>query len=124
MTPLEAILLIPAVAVVVLLFVPSYQLGAAINVLASGSTVLVSVMLLASERVRGEFFLIDDFNIYLVMLTTFVGFTTAIFSASYISHELRTSRLTPPLLRFYHALYQAMLGAMNVALTANNIGLL
>src|SRR5207302_868716 len=68
--------------------------------------------------------LIDDFNIYLVTLTTFIGFTTSIFSASYIGHELETGRLTPNFLRFYHALYQAMMGAMNLALVANNIGVL
>ena len=82
------------------------------------------MVLLTGERVRGDIFIVDDFNIYLVTLTTFVGFTTAIFSASYIGHELETGRLTPTFLRFYHALYQAMLGAMNVALVANNIGLL
>jgi hydrogenase-4 component F len=53
-----------------------------------------------------------------------VAFTTSIFSASYIGHELETGRLTPRFLRFYHALYQAMIAAMNVALVANNIGLL
>ncbi len=122
--PLHLILLIPAFAVVVLAFVPHYRLGAAINVLAAGATFAVSVVLLTGERARGDIFIIDDFNIYLVTLTTFVGFTTAIFSASYIGHELEIGRLTPTLLRFYHTLYQAMLGAMNVALTANNIGLL
>ena len=81
-------------------------------------------MLLTGERVRSDIFIVDDFNIYLVTLTTFVGFTTSIFSASYIGHELEIGRLTPTFLRFYHALYQAMLGAMNVALVANNIGLL
>ena len=119
------ILLIPAFAVVVLAFVPHYRLGAAINVLAAGRDLLRSASLLfAGERVRSDIFIVDDFNIYLVTLTTFVGFTTAIFSASYIGHELETGRLTPTFLRFYHALYQAMLGAMNVALVANNIGLL
>ena len=107
-----------------LAFVPNYRLGAAINVLAAGATFAVSVVLLTGERFRGDIFIVDDFNIYLVTLTTFVGFTTAVFSASYIGHELEIGRLTPTLLRFYHALYQAMLGAMNVALTANNIGLL
>jgi len=124
LAPLHLMLLIPAVAVVILALVPNYRLGAAINVLAAGATFAVSVLLLSGERLRGEIFIVDDFNIYLVVLTTFVGFTTAIFSASYIGHELEIGRLTPPLLRFYHALYQAMLGAMNVALTANNIGLM
>jgi hydrogenase-4 component F len=79
---------------------------------------------LFAERVRSDIVIVDDFNIYLVTITTFVAFTTSIFSASYIGHELEIGRLTPNFLRFYHALYQAMIGAMNVALVANNIGLL
>src|SRR5581483_11250803 len=58
------------------------------------------------------------------LLTTFIGLTTSIFSASYIGHELETGKLTPVFLRFYHALYQAMMGAMNLALVVNNVGLL
>jgi hydrogenase-4 component F len=123
-TLLDAVLIIPAVACALLAFLSSYRLGAALNVLASGATFLASALLLTGDRVRGEIFIIDDFNVYLVTLTAFVGFTTAIFSASYIGHELEIGRLTPISLRFYHALYQAMLCAMNVALTANNIGLL
>ena len=122
--PLFAILWIPAVAVVVLAFVPSYRLGAALNVLASGLTFAAGVALLFAGHVRGDILIVDDFNGYLVTLTTFVAFTTSIFSATYIGHELETGRLTPTFLRFYHALYQAMLCAMNVALVANNIGLL
>jgi hydrogenase-4 component F len=122
--PLYAILLIPAVAVVVLAFIPSYRIGAILNMLASGLTFMAGVALLLVERYRSDILLIDDFNIYLVILTTFVAFTSSIFSASYIGHELETGRLTPTFLRFYHALYQAMIGAMNVALVANNVGLL
>jgi hydrogenase-4 component F len=58
------------------------------------------------------------------VLTTFVGFTTSVFSASYIGHELETGRLTPTNLRFYHAMYQTLMFAMNLALVANNIGLM
>jgi hydrogenase-4 component F len=123
-TPLDAVLWIPAVAVVVLAFVPSYRLGAALNVLASALTFAAGLSLLVAERARTDILIIDDFNIYLVALTTFIGFTTSIFSASYIGHELEVGHLTPVSLRFYHALYQAMMGAMNVALVANNIGLL
>jgi len=122
--PVDMVLLIPAIAIPILAFVSSYRLGAAINVIASGLTFAAGVSLLFVERVRTDLIIIDDFNIYLVTLTTFVGFTTSIFSASYISHELEIGRLTPTFLRFYHALYQAMMGAMNVALVANNIGLL
>jgi hydrogenase-4 component F len=72
----------------------------------------------------GLYFLVDDLNIVFIVLNTFVAFTTSVFSASYIGHELETGRLTPTHLRFYHAMYQVLLFAMNLALTANNIGLM
>ena len=124
LTPLHAILLIPAIAVVILALVPNYRLGAFLNMLAAGMTFVAGASLLFGEQFRSDILIVDDFNIYLVTLTTFVAFTTSIFSASYIGHELEAGRLTPTFLRFYHALYQAMIGAMNVALVANNIGLL
>jgi hydrogenase-4 component F len=123
-TPLDAILLIPALAILVLAFVTNYRVGAILNVVASGATFAAGVSLLFAERWRSDLLIVDDFNIYLVTLTTFVAFTTSIFSATYIGHELEIGRLTPTFLRFYHALYQAMIGAMNLALVANNVGLL
>jgi hydrogenase-4 component F len=124
MHPAEIILWVPAVAMVLLAFVANYRIGAAINVIASGATFAAGVALLFVPRIRTDIFLIDDFNIYLVILTTFIGFTTSIFSATYIGHELETGKLTPVFLRFYHALYQAMMAAMNLALVVNNVGLL
>jgi hydrogenase-4 component F len=91
---------------------------------AAGLTFISGASLLFEGPFRNDILIVDDFNGYLVTLTTFVAFTTSIFSASYIGHELETGRLTPTFLRFYHALYQAMIGAMNVALVSNNIGLL
>jgi hydrogenase-4 component F len=122
--PVEIILWVPAVAAALLALITNYRLGAALNIVASGVTFLAAIALLFVDRIRTEIIIIDDFNIYLVILTTFVGFTTSIFSATYIGHELETGKLTPVFLRFYHALYQAMLGAMNLALVANNVGLL
>jgi hydrogenase-4 component F len=122
--PLYAILLVPLFAALLLALIADYRWGAAINILASGLTFVAGASLLFVERLRTDVLLIDDFNIYLVTLTTFIGFTTSIFSASYIGHELETGRLTVNFLRFYHALYQAMMGAMNLALVANNIGVL
>jgi hydrogenase-4 component F len=122
--PVEIVIWVPAAAMVLLALITNYRLGATINIIAAGVTFVAAVALLFVDRVRTEIIIIDDFNIYLVILTTFVGFTTSIFSATYIGHELETGKLTPVFLRFYHALYQAMLGAMNLALVANNVGLL
>ena len=58
-----------------------------------------------------------------IVLSTFVGFTTSVFSASYIAHELETGRLTH-YLRFYHAMYQVLMFGMNLALLSNNVGLM
>ena len=122
--PVEAILVIPAVALVVLALVSNYRLGAGLNILACGLTFAAALSLVFTEHPRSDLIIIDDFNIFLIILTTFVGLTTSIFSASYLAHEIGTGRLTPAFLRFYHAMYQALMGAMNVALVANNIGLM
>ncbi len=122
--PAEAVLVIPAVAVPVLAAVSSYRLGAALNILACALTLGAAAALLFTDHPRGDLLIIDDFNIFLVILTTFVGFTTSIFSATYLAHEIEIGRLTPLFLRFYHAMYQALMCAMNAALVANNIGLM
>ena len=66
----------------------------------------------------------DDLNVVFIVLSTFVGFTTSVFSGSYIAHELEVGRLTPTYLRFYHAMYQTLMFAMNLALLSNNVGLM
>ena len=66
----------------------------------------------------------DDLNKVFIVLTTFVSFTTSAFSASYIGHEIEIGRLKLSYVRFYHAMYQVLMFAMNLALVANNIGLM
>ena len=123
--PVVTILLIPIAAAAILALVPDYRLGARINMLACLVTLLVALSLFVTETPpTGTYFLVDDLNIVFIALNTFVGFTTSVFSASYIGHELATGRLTPTYLRFYHAMYQLLLFAMNLALVANNIGLM
>ena len=122
--PVTAVLLIPAVAAVLLAVIPGYQLTARLNVLAALLTFLAALALLFERPQPGQYLLVDDLNNVFIILTTFVGFTTSVFSASYIAHELEAGRLTPTFLRFYHAMYQVLLFAMNLALMANNIGLM
>jgi len=121
---LTAILLIPAVAAAILALLPDYRLTAALNVVASLLTFVTALSLFVVEPVSGQYLLVDDLNKVFIVLTTFVGFTTSVFSASYIGHEIETGRLTPAFLRFYHAMYQTLMFAMNLALVANNIGLM
>jgi hydrogenase-4 component F len=121
---LSAVLLIPLAATFVLALLPGYRVTALLNVLASLLTFLSAVSLLFVRPEVGRLLFVDDLNVVFIVLNTLVGFTTSLFSASYIEHELETGRLTPTYLRFYHAMYQAMMFGMNLALLANNIGLL
>jgi hydrogenase-4 component F len=121
---LSAILLIPAVAAVLLAVLPGYRLTARLNVLASLATFLTSVSFFFVPPTSGPYLLVDDLNKVFIVLTTFVSFTTAVFSASYIGHEIEIGRLTPRFVRFYHAMYQVLMFGMNLALVANNIGLM
>ena len=122
---IRAILLIPLGAALLLAMLPGYRLTARLNVLATMLTFTAALVLLLGGRpMPGAYLLVDDLNIVFIVLGTLVGFTTSIFSASYIQHELDTGKLTPGYLRFYHAMYQALMFGMNLALVANNIGLM
>jgi len=121
---LAAILILPAATGAALAFLPGYRLSATLNVVSSFVTFLLATTFLVAKPTTGDYFLVDDLNIVFVVLNTFVAFTASAFSASYIAHELEIGRLTATHLRFYHAMYQALLFAMNLALTANNIGLM
>jgi hydrogenase-4 component F len=123
--PVAAVLLIPNISAALLAVLPGYRLTARLNVVASLATFLAALSLFVVERPPpGPYVLVDDLNIVFIVLNTFVGFTTSIFSASYIAHELETGRLTPRYLRFYHAMFQIMMFGMNLAFVSNNIGLM
>ena len=115
---------IPAGAAAILALIPGYRLSSRINMLASVMTLIAGVSLFFLPAHTDNYLLLDDLNIVFIVLNSFVGFTTSVFSASYIAHELDTGRLTPVYLRFYHAMYQVMMFGMNLALVANNIGLM
>jgi hydrogenase-4 component F len=120
-----AVLLIPVSAAALLASLPNYRISAGLNVAASLLTLLAAMSLFVTDRpLPGQYLLVDDLNIVFIVLNAFVGFTTSVFSSSYIAHELETGRLTAPNLRFYHAMYQIMMFGMNLAFVSNNIGLM
>ncbi len=124
MNPVAVVLATPLLAAAVLAALPGYRISARINVAASLIAWLAALTLLWQRPAPNSYLMIDDLNVVFIVLNTFVGFTTSAFSASYISHELDSGRLTLGYLRFYHAMYQVMMFGMNLALVANNIGLM
>ena len=122
--PIAALLLTSLIAAAVLACVRDYRWSARLNIVASLAVLLVALRLLVDRPAADDFFIADDLNVVFIVLNAFVGFTTSLFSASYIGHELDTGRLTPGYLRFYHATFQTMMFGMDLALTANNMGLM
>jgi len=120
----NGIVLIPLGAAMVLALVPSYRLGAALNVLASLATLVVAVSFFFKRPDVDPILAVDNLNIVFIVLNTFVGFTTSIFSRGYIAHELETGKLTPVYVRFYHGMFQFLMCVMNLALLTSITGLM
>jgi hydrogenase-4 component F len=101
-----------------------------VNVVACGFTLLaaaaltVRVISAGPLLVADKLFFVDPFNVFLVALTAFVGFTTAIFSQPYMRIEHEHGRLSASRLRLYHSMYQLFNFTMLLALLTNNMGIL
>ncbi len=122
--PYFGVLGTPLIAAAVLALIPGYRLSARVNAIAALLTLLGAASFLLEKPATGTLLFIDDLNIVFIVVNAFVGFTTSIFSATYIGHEIDSGRLNSTHIRFYHAMFQAMMFGMNLALVSNNIGLM
>jgi hydrogenase-4 component F len=130
---MEALLLvlgIPLVGAGVLGLVGHRDRAPGINVAFSLATLLASAYLTAIVIADGpllvlqEQFFVDSLNVFLVALTAFVAFTTALFSGPYMRIERDHGKMTPPRMRLFHSMYQLFSFTMLLALLTNNMGLL
>ena len=121
---------VPLTGGLLLALVGHREFAAEINALMSFLT-FVAAAFLTAEIIRdgptmvwdGAFF-IDSFNVFLVALTAFVGFTTSLFSRPYMRNEQHAGKLTPMRLRLYHSMFQLFMFTMLLALLTNNMGIL
>ena len=119
------VLAIPAVAALLLAALPGSRLTAYGNVAASLLTFLAAASLIYLDRpAPGPYLFLDDLNSVFIVLITFVGFTTSVFSANYITHEFEKGEVTRGFLRLYHAMYQLLMFAFALGLLTNNIGIM
>ncbi|MGQ3676058.1 hydrogenase 4 subunit F [Xanthobacter sp. TB0139] len=118
------LLVLPAISALVLVLVTHWRLAAGLNILSSLLTFLAAISLLVVRPETGPYLLADDLNILFLLVNGFVAFTTAIYSATYVGNEVRLGRLTTKRLRIYHALFQVLLFAMNLAFISNNLGVM
>jgi hydrogenase-4 component F len=122
------LLLTPVASACALAMIRQLRVAGWINVAASLATLSASLLLAVQVAESGEivskYFRIDAFNVYLIVLTSFVGLTTAIFSRPYMAYVHATGMTDARGLRLYHAMYQAFMFTMLLALTTDNIGVL
>jgi hydrogenase-4 component F len=124
------VLVLPLAGALLLAAIGERAWASRVNVAASLLTWLASIALTVRVitdgpmLVAGRLFFVDSFNVFLVALTAFVGFTTAIFSRPYMQIEQNHGRLTPARLRLYHSMYQVFNFTMLLALLTNNMGIL
>ncbi len=105
-------------------YAPEINIAGSAATCATGVALAVQVYLQGPIIAGGRFFFVDAFNVYLVVLTSFVSMTTAIFSRKYMRVERAHGRVGHWKMRFYHAMYQLFIFAMLLALLTNNFGVL
>lgn len=118
------------IGALILAYVGDRKFAPEINILCSLATLVASIFLAFQVYYGGpfmagrKFFFIDAFNVYLVILTSFVSTTTAIFSRPYMGREREHGRVGHWGMRFYHAMFQLFIFAMLLCLLTNNVGVL
>lgn len=118
------VILIPALAALILVFVPRFRPAAWINLGASAATLAVALALPRLGTQPGGWFVVDALNLPFVILTAFIGFTAAWFSSGYIGHEIAARKLKLDHIRYYHPLFQAFTATMTTALLVDNLGVM
>ena len=130
MEALLALLAIPLAGAAVLGAVGHRDSAAAVNIGFSLATLAAAAALTAQIIADGPIvalhqqLFVDSLNVFLVALTAFVGFTTALFARPYMRVERDHGKMTPPRMRLFHSMYQLFSFTMLLALTTNNMGLL
>ncbi|HSC10199.1 MAG TPA: hydrogenase 4 subunit F [Rhodanobacteraceae bacterium] len=100
------------------------NVGISLATLLAAAALTMRVMNEGSLLVGHEQFFVDPFNVFLVALTAFVGWTTSMFSRPYMRIEEKHGRLNAVRLRLYHSMFQLFMFTMLLALLTNNLGLL
>ncbi|MDR3418144.1 MAG: hydrogenase 4 subunit F [Nevskia sp.] len=103
---------------------PEATVLASLGTFLAGCALTARVIADGPQLVWNEQFFIDPFNVFLVALTAFVGFTTSLFSRTYMRVEAHHGKLSPQRLRLYHSMFQLFMFTMLLALLTNNMGIL
>jgi len=127
-TALLLTVFLPLAGAVILAGVRRLSCAGWVNVTVSAATFAAAVALAwqvaRGGEVAGLSFRVDAFNVYLLVLTAFVGMTTTIFSRPYMRYVCDSGKTSERGMRLYHTMYQAFMFTMLLALSTDNLGIL
>ncbi len=103
---------------------PEFNSATSLCTFLAASLLAFRILVSGPLIVLNEQFFVDSFNVFLVVLTAFVSFTTTLFSRPYMRNEQILSSLSSQQLRLYHSMYQIFCFTMLLALLTNNLGIL
>jgi hydrogenase-4 component F len=124
------VLLIPLIGIIYFALAGHKTDTGKLNIRFNGISLLATIWLAINVLNQGTIissskaFLIDPFNVYLIVLTAFIGFTTSIFSSPYMAHEKEIGKLNDKRLKLYYSMFQGFMLAMYLVLTTNNMGIM
>ena len=119
---------VPLTGTLLLAVIAPLRVAGWVNIAVSAVTFAAALALARNVAetggVAGMSFRVDDFNVYLLVLTAFVGLTTGIFSRPYMRYVCSSGLTTDRGMRLYHAMFQLFMFTMMLALATDNLGVL
>lgn len=123
-------LLFPLIGTLLMLAIGNLRIAGYCNIITTVAGFISSLFMAHYFFEHGAFlaieqqFYIDAFNLLIIVLTTFIVMTSAVFSNTFMWTNAITNRISNKHLRLYHVMYQLFSLTMLMALSANNIGIL
>jgi len=124
------LLIIPLLSAVFLAFLGTRPKAAKMNIVASLSSFITALGLAVQIKQQkmslagNGWFYLDYLSVFLIVLTAFIGLTTAFFSVRYLINEQKIRKLSRKKLRFFFSFYQFFFFAAFLILVTNNLGIL
>lgn len=119
--PLQwAIVFLPWIGAAALAAVPRLRHATVANIAVSALTFALAIMLASLPFEQQGWTRTDALNLPFILVASFVGLTTSVFSAATLDQE----GFDHWRIRAYHAAYQVFMGAQTLALLADNLGVM
>lgn len=124
------LLLMPLFGSLLMLFIGKLKISGICNIAINTANFIISLFVVHYFLDHGPFtairqqFYIDAFSSLMIILTTFISMTNAIFSNTNMWHRVTTNRISQLQLLLYNVMYQLFTLIILIAITTNNLGIL